>query len=877
MHDVFLCYVWEARPTAVLLQRALEERGLAVFRDETGMRDHDHIETRIDAALRASRTLVALTTPPFLTSEYCRQELHFALSRAHRLGPGRARVLSVLSEVPPADVRPQPLKAWRLPAPDQEIGTTADGIAAHVAALRAEDDRLLGDAPDLPAPRWFPRPPPPGPQLCGRELELWDLHEALRAESSVVTLTGLPGQGKTTLARAFARQFGGDYAEIHFHGARDPQWTPPGAEPYLWIVDDVRPGMEVLAPTPGGRTLLIGDAELGEFVRAQHDFRLGPLDPLAALTLLTSRWPAGARTGGEHRLDLLRADRREYAAAVGITAALGRYPLALAVAAGLAGRAEFSSFTELAETLRNRDEVALAVREDVRRRIGTDHAGDIATTLLTAIDALPEPGRDLIRLASLAGAAPLPRSLVTAVVPGADEAIGSVTASNLADDTGCGWLVPPLVSRALRFTDTDRARRHALREAAITAAAAELLAGRDPDKSFVDSVGLLPHVDALAESLRDPGEWHLCNEAARVQAELGDSLALLETSTRLYDACREVLGEDHETTVAALVALGVGHGLHGDHEKALRLKQEAHALLEARLGAEHPDTLTALNNLAITHLDQGDAETASALTARVYRARRRKARFSGDTVEALMNHAIAVGRSGRFGLSARLRRLAYAYSLRVHGEDHPRTFDALNTMAIGELDLGRVELARVLFEQVCQGRRRVLGRTADTASALANLATVRDDPEDLLREAYFIRVEAQGPDHFATEEALRSALGSTTATLSEALAEPVDRPPGSLGEIRLDDDRVDERIELFERALAWQEEVTRRYGHEHPAALTATAQLAHALGLLDQFDEQTEWAWEMINTSADGLRDTLGAHAPATIAAERVRTWLAKR
>jgi len=82
--DVFLCYSWVDKLRADELRDALIGAGLTVFQDEPGMRDYDLISERIDAALRSARVLVVLYTPSLPTSEYCRQEIHFALLRSYR-------------------------------------------------------------------------------------------------------------------------------------------------------------------------------------------------------------------------------------------------------------------------------------------------------------------------------------------------------------------------------------------------------------------------------------------------------------------------------------------------------------------------------------------------------------------------------------------------------------------------------------------------------------------------------------------------------------------------------------------------------------------------------------------------------------------------
>ena len=122
------------------------------------MRDFDHIPERIDAALRSARVLLVLYTPSLPSSEYCRQEMHFALLRSHYLHRRRGRVLAVVQGVDIADVRPGRLKLWRLPRPDTDPAAIATQIARHVNQLRRDDPRRLGGAPDPPPVSWHPGP-----------------------------------------------------------------------------------------------------------------------------------------------------------------------------------------------------------------------------------------------------------------------------------------------------------------------------------------------------------------------------------------------------------------------------------------------------------------------------------------------------------------------------------------------------------------------------------------------------------------------------------------------------------------------------------------------------------------------------------------------
>ena len=160
------------------------------------------------------------------------------------------------------------------------------------------------------------------------------------------------------LAEQYARLFTADFPGGVFvrnasalldEATRGTQRSPTalaGGLPYLWLVDDVPDGIDLrqfntlLAPTPQGRTLLTARHDLRGWVHPDRHIKLGGLGRSAALATLTCRWPPDSGENVAQRLQRLRGDRREYAAARRVIDALGRHPLALQLTAGLAWRAQ---------------------------------------------------------------------------------------------------------------------------------------------------------------------------------------------------------------------------------------------------------------------------------------------------------------------------------------------------------------------------------------------------------------------------------------------------------------------------------------------------------------------------------------------------------
>jgi tetratricopeptide (TPR) repeat protein len=929
--DVFLCYAWEDKKQADALREAMQQAGLLVFQDDVGMRDFDLITERIDDALRACLVLVTLYTPAFPASEYCRQELHVSLLRSRALDRRRTRVLAVIRDVDFANVRPSQLKMWRLPAQGQSLEATAREIAERVEELRREDDRPLGAAPDPPPPRYYPGQLYPGGVLHGRELELWRIHDALTpddptAAGQVVAITGPGGQGKTMLAEHYARLFAADFPGgvyvFRGFGSQGPTRGAPeairglqgrqiaeiarrlaagpieehlaGSPPYLWIVDDVpscldRATLEsMIAPTDNGRTLLTAQHDVGGALPPARQIRLDALDVGAAVAVLAAE-----------RLQQLHGDRREYQAARDFADDVGRHPLALALAAGVADSPGFGGFTELVAQLRVHDRAVLQLADDLRIALPTEHRASVVATLLRAVQAATGVAGDLLRLAGLVAPAPIPRSLLCRALALADD-LTDDSAERLVSDglavldarflaqpsvDGTLWTVHALVRRAARFTDVDPARRECLRSAVLTALIGQMDAGREHPFPLA-LIDHLPHVLAVAAAMRDVDEWHLINEAARVYTEIGDARAALDLYEQLYEACRTVLGDTNPTALVALVGLSVARSLQGDAAGALELEQRAWAALRDQLGPEHPDTLLAWNNVAVTYGDLGRHEEALAAYTTIHEIRARAGSHLPDTVDALMARSIALGRARGQAAALPVKHEVHELCQVVYGEGHPRALDALTNLAASYGALGDPVEAACMLREVAAGWRRISGDQVETARAAENVtafATDRNEIVDLLTEAYRIRVIVQGPWHPAAQKVLQRLLraeldGRNAGPPSASPAELVEaQPPGlDLAEVSLEDEGMDDRLDTLELAIRRYEVQLEAYGPDAVEAMVAVSHLAHAHAALGQFDGQVDEAWALADDAAEGLAVMLGSADPAAVLADRIRTEVAR-
>ncbi len=212
-------------------------------------------------------------------------------------------------------------------------------------AMRRKLDGLSGDFASVrqfKEPDWHPFPRQGSTRFTGRLRELWRIHTELNPvgisdhENSnvLVQLTGLGGIGKSLLATEYAKRFGAAYpGGIHWlrafgfdsdrpmdaktrererqgqiehlalsHGVtiaenfrateRNFSRKLREGEPYLWVVDDLPPGLNQeqgftawSAPNSNGRTLITTRSQ--EYAGLGVTIEVGVLEPVAALKLLT--------------------------------------------------------------------------------------------------------------------------------------------------------------------------------------------------------------------------------------------------------------------------------------------------------------------------------------------------------------------------------------------------------------------------------------------------------------------------------------------------------------------------------------------------------------------------------------------------------------
>ncbi|MFJ2610216.1 TIR domain-containing protein [Streptomyces sp. NPDC087425] len=310
MWDVFLSY---SRKDAGHVRRLHEEliaAGLKVFTDESAVAGFAGISDTIRRALAASRVLLAYYSTGYPERPACQWELTAAFLAGLGEGDPRRRVLVVNPEPDTAHIHPVELRDTRHGEPE----TLVPDILAHLRQVPGP--MRLGTEP----PRVHGELPVTVGEFTGRLPELWRLHSALhvqeaplvtgRTSARPVQLRGLPGIGKTRLAREYALRFGAAFpGGVHWAHADAPQ--PPQAPdgPCLYVVDDVPHGLPPRAVTaltarhPLIRTLLITRSRA--YGGHGEHLDLEPLPEPAATVLAGAPEIADAAAGHPGALGLL--------------------------------------------------------------------------------------------------------------------------------------------------------------------------------------------------------------------------------------------------------------------------------------------------------------------------------------------------------------------------------------------------------------------------------------------------------------------------------------------------------------------------------------------------------------------------------------------
>jgi hypothetical protein len=882
IYDVFVSHRHADNARVVALVAALRAQSLKVWVDLDRVGDGESISHNVTSGLAASKMLLAWYSQDYPTSRACQWELTAALIAGAQEHDQNRRVLVLNPEPGTSHIQPIGLR-------DQiflDANDALELLAARIAACAQKLTGRLDALTSLTAPEWLGGGRRSSSQrFVGRLPDLWAVHSHLQASHAVMVsgaaagsdlalVQGLGGIGKSLLAEEYALRFGAAYpggivwlqgtgdlgsqlGGLALRQQIDIAGKPPEmvaglvqqhlaklAKPYLWIVDDLPPQANAetvgqwRAPSGNGHTLVTTrSTQLGALGK-QH--RLGFLPPPEALALLSARQPP---TPAEAPLAETIAER------------LGGHALALDVAGAAIPHLGYAGFLD---RLQNPSRDALALAAKLADALPGGHSPDIATTLLDSIDRLSPEGLLVLQTAALLAPAPIPTTLVDAVLaalPNGDADSGSLGRAAAAREA-LTETEPEAVSVHMLLSHTIRHHRPGpvaeLRAALVARLRAWMHTANDI-RTHATLQPVIPHVRALTETVRGEDDADLAHwlghydqargayaDAAlsfgkerdtraavqgaehpatltsmnnlastlRGQGDLSGARALEE---HVLAVRRRVLGDEHPDTLRSMHNLAETLRGQGDLSGARALQEQVLAICRRVLGPEHPDTLTSMNNLAETLRGQGDLSGARALQEQVLAIYRRVLGDEHpDTLVSMNNLAGTLGNQGDLPGARALFERVLSVQCRVLGDEHPDTLVSMNNLAGTLGNQGDLPGARALFEQVLSVQCRVLGdEHPDTLASMNNLAETLWGQGDLsgtraLQEQVLaVRRRVLRAEHPAT----LSSMNNLASTL---------RGQGDLSGARA----------LLEPVLAVRRRVL---GAEHPDTLTSMNNLAETL------------------------------------------------
>ncbi|MFC8349995.1 FxSxx-COOH system tetratricopeptide repeat protein [Streptomyces sp. NPDC057280] len=780
--------------------------------------------------------------------------------------------------------------------------------------------RIGGTGPRLPGS--LPRVrnlPARNAAFTGRDSLLVQLREALASGQRVAVqaLYGRGGVGKTQLALEYAYRFAGEYELAWWITSEDPALIPDQLAALA-----ARTGIAPAGTAPAEAVELLL-AELGGMSRwllvfdnAEDPYALARFLPGGpGHVLITSRSPLWSTYAVPVDVDTLsRSESVALLRAQGavltdgdaddIASTLGDLPLALAQAAALLARGLSAAglkeelAANLVEVMKRNPPpgypagLAAQVRL-TRSRLQAQHAGAGAVVDALALLA-PEPfpltfcaGRLPEQASVLLGEAVGSRLAAVDVV----EAIarhgvariqdGTVQLHRLTQDLLTGQMIRP--ERDQAWADAD---------ALLTAADP----GHPGDPRWWPSWQvLLPHALALdpAQLTTSQGRY-VVGRACWYLMERGQPRPARERLQRLYDACLQQLGPDHDDTLRAAHNLARAYSDTRDYERARALNEDTLNRRRRLYGDEDPQTLASVVALAIRLQALGRHEEALALEEETLAVQRRVLGAEHpDTLITASNLAIRLVGVGRVGEAVVLGEETLAVQRRVLGVEHPSTLITASNLAIRLVDVGRVGEAVVLGEETLAARRRVLGaehpETLITASNLANrLADVGRVGEAVVLGEETLAVQrrvlgAEHPDTLRTASNLANRLadvgrvGEAVVLGEETLAvqrrvlgaehPETLRTAYNLAVDLADVGRVGEAVVLGEETLAVQRRVL---GAEHPETLRTASNLAIRLGDVGRVGD----AVVLEEETYARRRRVLGEDHPDTLKSVEVLEWL---
>jgi len=804
----------------------LTKAGINVWMDREEIEGFDDFPQRIRDGLGQSHALLAWYSPEYALSTFCQKELTAAWICSQRLSHN---VLSrILVVNPVASVAHIALGD----VAHQNFLTVPKDVSSQAACIHAIRRRLAGLSDDFSAvrelkpPEWHPSRQQGTARFVGRLRELWSIHTVLNPvgisdhenTNLVIQLRGLGGIGKSLLAIEYANRFGASYpGGIYWLRAYgfDPR-KPMDADarererrsqienlalrndvairdqdlrqvirdlgrklgagpPYLWIVDDLPPGLDQgeglpgwCAPSANGYTIIT--TRSADYEGVGVTLKVDVLDLKPAIELLTRE--------REPQTDQERRD------AEGLAEDLGRHALALAVAGLLL---KTRGFAELREEVTGVGSDPLgALAAGLSGQLPGGHEKSIIATLVASVLLLEEKGLWLLRIACvMRSGTPIPLPLAKAVFRRAfaleeQTARDSVTLAisqlemhslaNISPENEI-FSVHSLVRYTMLHSDPAGGQapelREVLRQSAVAAVVELFEVVRKPASLELE----IEQAKNLATQPHTAMEVLLSKWLAKFEDERGHYREALAMTNRALPIQEQVLGQDSPDTLETRSEIASYTGQSGDAREALRLYRELLPDVQRVLGCDHATTLRVRNNMALWTANAGEELEALRLFRELLPDVQR---LLGDnhrgTITIRKNIANYTGATGKEPEALQMFRDLLPDAQRVLGRDHWDTLTIRHFIARYTQETGE---AFRLFRELLTDQERVLGpdhpatlATRRNVSFLTGKMGEVNEALRLCRELLPIHERVLGPDHPDTL-AIRGYIAHYTALSGE--------------------------------------------------------------------------------------------------------------
>jgi len=281
---------------------------------------------------------------------------------------------------------------------------------------------------------------------------------------------------------------------------------------------------------------------------------------------------------------------------------------------------------------------------------------------------------------------------------------------------------------------------------------------------------LLPHLRLIrVEDVVEAGDHRAFRH---VLNHTGDDRLAVTHIERCVEMWRASLGDEHQNTLWAMMALAVSYKHTGSHHRAMEIEMKVWDVHRRVLGPEHLDTLSAARNLAESYRRLGRYEEAVKLNKQVLEARGRLLGPDNQgTVTTMANLALCYNSLGRNQESLELQERVLEFRKQLLGPEDPNTLWIMGCLAESYFRVNRSQEALELTRQTLEAKTRVFGpehrqtlATTRVQLLILRKLGMKDQIPDLLRMGLSAHEKALGINHPSTMW-LKEKFGAELASL----------------------------------------------------------------------------------------------------------------